>query len=190
MSLFTHIKPEMILNGTKILSLKYTDVKVIDSLSFLPMPLEKFAKTLDLRELKKGFFPHEFNTIDNQDYVGIYPTKDYYDIDYFSSEKRTEFEAWYLKNSQNTFNFQQEIEDYCVSDVKLLKEGCISFRKIINDKSNLDPFSSCTTIASLCHHIFRKNIMKENTIAIIPPNGYNPEQRTSVKAMKWLKLYM
>ena len=180
-------KPEIILNGTKILSLKYRDVKVIDSLSFLPMPLEKFAKTFDLKELKKGFFPHKFNTIYNQNYVGDFPSKEYYDIDYFSLEKRKEFETWYLKNSQKTFNFKQEIEDYCISDVKLLKEGCISFRKIILDKSNLDPFSSCITIASLCHHIFRKNIMKENTIAIIPPNGYNPEQKTSVKAMKWIK---
>ncbi len=48
--------PEVISNGTKILSLEFRTIKIIDSLSFLPMALEKFPKTFDLKELKKGFF--------------------------------------------------------------------------------------------------------------------------------------
>ena len=54
-------KPSPLMNGSKILSIVLRNVKIIDSLSFLPMALEKFPKTFDIKELKKGFFPHEFN---------------------------------------------------------------------------------------------------------------------------------
>ena len=48
--------PSVITNGTKILSLEFRSIKIIDSASFLPIPLEKFPKTFDIHELKKGFF--------------------------------------------------------------------------------------------------------------------------------------
>ena len=49
-------KPTPLMNGSKILSIKFRKVKIIDSLSFLPMPLEKFSKTLTLKSLRKVFF--------------------------------------------------------------------------------------------------------------------------------------
>ena len=179
-------KPEILINGTKILSLKYKNVKVIDSLSFLPMPLDKFTKTFDLKELKKGFFPHKFNTLENQNYVGKIPDKNYFSAEYFSLEKTREFEKWYDDNSNVVYEFKKELEEYCISDVKLLKEGCLKFRKILLEKTGVDPFKKCITIASLCHYIFRKNMMIKDSIAIIPSNGYNPEQKCSIKALKWL----
>ena len=39
----------------------------------------------------------------------------------------------------------------------------------------------------MCHCVYRKTLMKPNTISIIPALGYNPEQITSVKAVQWLK---
>jgi hypothetical protein len=47
--------------GSKTLSISFRSVKVICSLSFLPFGLDKFAKTFDLIEGKKGFF-HIFST--------------------------------------------------------------------------------------------------------------------------------
>ncbi len=49
----TESKPEVILNGTKILTLSFKGVRLIDSFSFLPFALEKFPKTFGLTELKK-----------------------------------------------------------------------------------------------------------------------------------------
>ena len=49
-------KPSPLMNGSKILSIVFRNVKIIDSLSFLPMALEKFPKTFDIKEMKKGFF--------------------------------------------------------------------------------------------------------------------------------------
>ena len=59
--------------GAKVLSFKSGPLKFIDSLCFLPMPLASFPSTFNLTELKKGFFPHLFNTPDNQQYVGRIP---------------------------------------------------------------------------------------------------------------------
>ena len=46
--------PDFIRVGSKILSIKFRGVKIICSLSFLPMPLDKFASTFNLNENKKG----------------------------------------------------------------------------------------------------------------------------------------
>ena len=59
--------------GAKVLSFKSGPLKFIDSLCFLPMPLASFPSTFNLTELKKGFFPHLFNTPDHQQYVGRIP---------------------------------------------------------------------------------------------------------------------
>ena len=56
--------------GAKVLSFKSGPLKFIDSLCFLPMPLVSFLTTFNLTELKRGFFPHLFNTPDNQGYRG------------------------------------------------------------------------------------------------------------------------
>ena len=62
-------------NRAKILQLKVGDIRFIDSLSFFQMPLSAFPKTFGLTELKKGCFPHLFNTRVNQHYVGPLPPK-------------------------------------------------------------------------------------------------------------------
>ena len=81
---------------------------------------------------------------------------------------------------------------FCQSDVKLLAEGCLSFRSIIKELTTnssgkyIDPFNGPVTLASLCHLIYRSQIMKTKTIAYIPENGYNPETTSSFKACQWL----
>ncbi len=122
---------EILMNGTKILTLKYRDVRLVDSFSFIPMSLEKFPKTFGLSELKKGYFPHDFNLPENQTYKGIIPDKEKYGYKFFSNAKLNEFEIWYAKKSKELFDFKDELESYCLSDVKLLKDGCLTFRKII-----------------------------------------------------------
>jgi hypothetical protein len=105
--------PDVLMNGSKILSLKFRKIKIIDSLSFLPMPLDKFSKTFDIKELKKGFFPHNFNKEENQTYVGVWPSKDDFGIKFMTSEKKDEFEKWYDSNCTTTYDFQHELQMYC-----------------------------------------------------------------------------
>ena len=51
------------------------NIRFIDSISFTLIPLRDFPKTFELTELAKGYFPHKFNTDENQHYVGQYPEK-------------------------------------------------------------------------------------------------------------------
>ena len=86
--------------------------------------------------------------------------------------------------------------DYCISDVNILMEGCLKFRKIIMDQTKrdvndigIDPFESCMTIASLANLIFRRNYMPSKSIGLIPDNGFNPLQQASEKSLMLIKYY-
>jgi hypothetical protein len=89
--------PQFIRIGSKILSIVFRNVKIIDSLSFLPMALDNFAKTFNLVEMQKGFFPHLFNTRSNQNYIGPYPPASDYQPKFMSTKKKTQFQEWYAK---------------------------------------------------------------------------------------------
>ncbi len=109
-------------------------------------------------------------------------------------KKKEEFNFWNDKVKDQEFNFKQEFETYCWSDVRLLTEGCLKFRQIcmedtkLNESdSGVDPFRVAITIASYCNYTFRRNYMIKDSIGIIPSNGYNPNQKSSTKAKLWLK---
>lgn len=130
--------------GSKVLSLTSGKLKFIDSLCFLPFPLSAFPDTFGLNELKKGFFPHLFNTLENQEYQGPMPPLEMYDPDGMIAKTKTEFERWYEKQVRNdyVFNLQNEMKAYCISDVKLLKAGCQPFRENLNSMVSSIPWRS------------------------------------------------
>ena len=188
---FTSIdtKPKIIMNGTKVISIKFRNVRIIDSYSFIPIALDKFATTFSV-PFKKQYFPHLFNLPENQDYVGVIPDKKYF----FTSPTDTEFDSWYEQQNRQIFDFKLELENYCTNDVLILMHGCLAFRRIIlkitkidETDSGVDPFKHASTMPALSHYIYRRNFMKKNSIGVIPTNGYNPEQKVSNKAMCWLK---
>ena len=75
------IKPSVITTGHKILRLEAEGVTFIDSLNFFPMALSKLPEAFGLEELTKGFFPHLWNTLENQNYVGAIPDASFYGPD-------------------------------------------------------------------------------------------------------------
>ena len=192
--------PNIIMNGSKIISLVFRKIKIIDSVSFIPMPLDKFSKTFGIKELSKGFFPHEFNKLENQNYVGPWPDKSYYGVKFMNDDKKFFFDKWYDENAnKSVFDFKKEILKYCISDVDLLMKGCLSFRDNLmqitkmnryeNDPliNGIDPFLCATTAASLCQFVFNNIFLNKEEIAIIPQNGYHKNQNHSIKAIQWLE---
>lgn len=77
-----------------LLEIKQLNLKIIDSINFVSGRLSNFPKTFGLSELKKGYFPHYFNTPENQKYIGKIPDKAYYNYDTMNSKKRDEFLKW------------------------------------------------------------------------------------------------
>ena len=182
------IRPGLIVNGAKIMELSVNDpeIRFIDNLNFLPMPLSKFPKTFGLTELAKGSFPHFFNTEANQHYVGPIPDAKYYDPDGMKPEARDAFYKWYDTQREKVFNMEEELLKYCRSDVDILRRCCLNFAQTVKGLCKIDPFEHCITIASLCNLIFRTMFLKKETIAIIPHVGYRKKANQSVVAYRWL----
>ena len=180
------IRPEKIIyNGSKIMYMtveRGLHMKVIDSLNFLPMKLSKLPEAFGLEELKKGWFPHHFNTRENQNYVGPYPEAKYYGHDFMGEKERENLLAWLDERKGEVFDFRKEMLDYCRSDVDILRQACLTFREllmgatgqqveIINEKNKkemkwvgaVDPFDS-VTIASVCMNVFRTKFIEEEWI--------------------------
>ncbi|KYN09340.1 hypothetical protein ALC57_18550 [Trachymyrmex cornetzi] len=68
------------------------------------------------------------------------------------------------------------------TDIDILRRACLSFRKIFLEHGNVCPFVECTTIASTCMRVFRKNFLrKEEEIGIIPTGGYRMNDNQSRK---------
>lgn len=179
---------QQIVNGAKILSLELPSIKFIDSMNFFPMALANFPKTFGLNEPKKGFFPHFFNTQQNQIYEGYMPDKSYYDPDGMSTQRKEEFNQWYDEkvSERYIFNFQHEMLTYCQSDVRLLKQGCTKFQAQFKEICGFNPLKNCITSASACNMANCKNWMPENQIAIQPVHGWGTNHIQSHKALTWL----
>jgi hypothetical protein len=138
------IKPFVILNGSKILCLEVARIKFIDSYNFLPFLLAKMPSAFGLTELKKGYFPHFFNTAANQNYVGPYPAAHYYNPDDISVANRKAFYTWYAQQKNKTFDFLKEFLAYCISDVDILRR-CAQFQATLYAQVAVDPFQESIT---------------------------------------------
>lgn len=161
---------------------------MIDSLNFLPMALSKLPGMFGFDELAKGTFPHLFNRKENQDVIlGHLPDIIYYHPEAMKLEDRKAFLKWYEAKKNSTFNFQEELLNYCRSDVDILRRCCLRFREDFTNITGIDPFEKSITIASACQRVFRVNFLEPDTIGIIPPYGYNPEQVQSTKALQWME---
>ena len=178
---------EQVRNGGKLMQVTHDRIRFIDSLSFFQMPLSAFPKTFGIEELKKGYFPHLFNTPDNQEYVGPLPDMKYYMPETMSVSGRKAFETWHSEQlaKQVEFDFDEELVAYCESDVKLLKAGCLKFKQLFEEKSKSNPFDRMT-IASACNQDLRQNRMTPNSIASEPLHGWRMSSNHSKVALEWI----
>ena len=178
---------EQLRNGCKLLEVKHDRIRFIDSLSFFQMPLPAFPKTFGLTELKKGYFPHQFNRPDHQRYVGPVPALDYYTPETMSPKAKKALEQWHKEQRDRNvvFDFQKELVAYCESDVRLLKEGCLTFKRLFEAQAGFNPFEQIT-IASACNRDLRMNRMIPNSIASEPVNGWRNRVNQSGVAIEWL----
>ena len=131
------------------------------------MPLDNLPKSFALKEMKKGYFPHLYNTqemnnLEGSKFLPHLPPSQYYDVDNMNIEKREKFLIWYENNKHKCFDFYEELLKYCRSDVDILLNSCWKFRKLYMESTGpdnpIDPFDY-TTIASLCMGTFRAKFL-------------------------------
>ena len=86
------------------------------------------------------------------------------------------------------YNLRQGMEEYCISDVKLLKAGCQKFREEFSQEVQFDPMERCIMIASACNLYWRRHHLSADCIAVEPAGGWHGARNNqSLKALKWLK---
>ena len=112
------------------------------------------SKTYDIDTIK-GYFPHHFNTPDNQDYIGKIPDEHYYGVDNMDSDDYTkDFLPWYKSQQERRdWSFEAEMKLYCEADVVLLAKTVLKFRELFKKSLDVDPFRY-VTLASLCMDIY------------------------------------
>ncbi|XP_046569532.1 uncharacterized protein LOC124277858 [Haliotis rubra] len=210
----------MVYNGSKLMYMhipRGLNIRLLDSLSFFNTKLANLPKMFHLEELKKGYFPHYFNTSVNQQYVGPYPDASFYGINNMSTLDRSHFLTWYSKQKHNIFHFTQEMEEYCRSDVQILREALMTFRQLllsvttktylVNDpktqkitqkkEPGIDP-TDYITIASVCHGVFKHKFLTAYThvkllwqgtvTPWLPIKEHENQDWVEVKPGSWLTL--
>ncbi|XP_035239706.1 uncharacterized protein LOC118208867 isoform X1 [Anguilla anguilla] len=183
------VTPSIIAQGSKLLCITDDafEQRYIDSLSFLTMKLSAMPSALGFENVKKGYFPHFWNTVANQNYTGPYPPPLYYGSNTMSEKERSEFMQWYATVSGRVFDFRKEMSEYCINDVVILREGCLRFRREVLSCTGLDPFQG-VTIASVCMKQFCTSFLPKDTLAITTPDNYILKQKSfSTPAIQWLE---
>ena len=147
---------EQLHNGCKLLEVKHDSIRFIKSFSFFQMPLSAFPKTFAIAEA-------------------------------ISPEAHQEFENWHREQRDNhvVFDFQKVLLAYCESVVRLLKEGCLTFKRLFEAKAGFNPFEHIT-IASACNCDLHMNRIIPNGIASEPMRGWHNRINQSQVALKWL----
>ncbi len=169
-----NITPSVIFNGSKAVYMrigKGLNIRFLDSCMFLPMALSELPRCFDLQELKKGYFPHFFNKVENYGKVfdSLPPAEDY-GITSMNEDKKQRFLEWYKKHKNQTFDFEKEMTSYCRSDVDILRRACLVYRQLLlestskdlerAEETGIDPFSFVSA-ASVCMGVFQSRFLPE-----------------------------
>jgi hypothetical protein len=162
------------------------------SLNFIPLPLDKFPATFGIQDEGKSFFPHYYNTSANIDAPPLptLPAKNFYGYNAMKVGKRLQFLKWYKENvNSGSFSLKEQLPIYCLSDVRLLAEGIVAYRRMFLEESGFEVFRKSTTLASAVMYHYRLNVLEENTIGIASQLSYERHDKQSGIATKFLKYF-
>jgi hypothetical protein len=147
-----------IMRGAKFMQLKINERLIFrDSLLHVKGSLRTLAKDFcSTTSLRKGHFPHLFNTIENYEYEGVIPDKKYFDLAFVlkTAADKIEFENWYATwEGRTDWNFRHELESYCVDDVKVLREIVKGYHDVCMNSTGMTPWLNATA-PSFVHEVF------------------------------------
>jgi hypothetical protein len=124
----------------------YMDIKIQDSYSLIPMTLRDFSKCFNLQE-EKEFLPYDIYTRNNviRRYLHINEFKKYKNFNEFLNNCK----KWNCINNY-LVDIIKYSSMYCYIDCMLLKNGYETFKKYINEitELNIDNYISCASISN------------------------------------------
>nr|CAD2204285.1 unnamed protein product [Meloidogyne enterolobii] len=143
----------------------------------------------------KPFFPYLFIQRQHLHYrLRGLPAIQYYQPEYKKAEKREKLIEWYTQQTsvQTTTNFQlrEQLIQYCVNDVAILRESVLRFRQLIGENTkNLDPFLTVSTAAGLALTTMRRCFLPENWLVHSPEGGYLRGRRASAESQRYIRFF-
>ena len=205
-----HITPECVFAGAKLMGMEVKNglnIRFIDSLNFMSMPLKKLPKAFGLKpeqmglrdvnveELAKLPFPHEFNTRQNLNYKGPFPPLQMYGVDSMSESERAKVTDWYESQKDKVFDMQEQLKTYCTVDTTILRLACMTFRQLIIDVTSSEgedgeiTYVDCfahLTIASTVMQCFRLNFIEEYYDVVLADDFTNGDtSHATFKGGRW-----
>jgi hypothetical protein len=100
--------------------------------------------------------------------VGTYPEIECYGADYLSGDERAQFLAWYGEQKDNIFRNREELLDYCMGDVDVLRHAARLKFVFVQD----GPHSAISHNIVHLQKVFRTMFLNSDTVGIIPRGSY------------------
>ena len=170
--------PSLIMEGASPIQLKWKKVCFKDTYKYVMCSLDVLAKQFNLPILK-GFFPHGFNTPENQDYVGPLPAEEFFETKFMTEKRYAEFKEWYEiertaigTGVKPAWNFKEEILKYCENDVDVLMQAWLLYQQKMFDLTGIFPGGIRDMSAASYTNQVWKSTLDDGTIGIIPTNNY------------------
>ena len=182
-----------IMKGTKIMKIDVNNVRFIDSLLFFQKPLSDLPAMFDLEDEEKGFFPHYYNTPENQRAPNRPIStidKELYGYNRMTAKNANKFDNWYQLQCENNtiFDLKSDMKTYCRQDVKILLKSIMKFRELFIETTKIDPISRSFTLASIGLEYFKAKILEKQSMGITPIYPYTRRRNQSFKAYAWLEI--
>ena len=200
---------DLIVKGQSIISMRMRQNNVVlrDFLQFVPnTPLSALPKMFDVPSGPKGCFPYLLNTPDwvkfgkhivyQEEIDGImhrFPPLHYFSPGTRRQKDFEELKSWhedqcklFSANPALQYIPEDELISYCGQDVTILRMAATKYRNTwLEQYPGLEPFDSLT-FPSYNNKLFRTYYMEENSICMLPPEGFCHKNRQfSISALAW-----
>ena len=196
--------PAMLCRGQKIITLdmKQNNIGFRDTLQFVPgTSLSAFPKTFELESGPKGHFPHKINGPKWVDFDDLdkpffedgarFPGEHYFHPENMRPAERESFERWHAEvraefaaDPDRLYYPAKELLHYCRQDVRILAQGFQKYRQQwLHQFPDMDPVERIT-FPQFNNAILRNKYMIKDSLALLPPQGFNQTQ--SLECFAWL----
>ena len=177
-------KPSIIWDGSTIKQIRIGNIFFLDSRMYIKAPLRAFPKMFGTTGFQKGYFPHEFNITENEDYVGRIPKKKYFDP---KDVKKDDFKEWYRSwRGRRDWCLMEQLASYCLDDCYVLREGYEKFSTEFKDKTAIKPGTGNCTTAGAANQVWRANFLPNQTVGVINEQGYSDcQSRKALRFLHW-----
>lgn len=154
-------------NGTKMMTVSYKTIRFVDLLLHVKESLANLPKVFGLDEniVKKGFFPYAHPY--SPGFVGEIPERYMFLTEYKSQKIQDEFEQWYTSRETLPYDYDKELEEYCVNDVNVLAAVVKAYVDLALQYSHgINPMQKAT-IAGFSRLVYSSQYMPENKMVIL-----------------------